>query len=67
MLPDSFVGWGDADYAVGQDSLYAQHGGVFVIFDYTFDILGSLDDANDLAAAAVDDLIDQHNGDGTDA
>ena len=60
MLPDSFVGCGDADYAPGQDSLYAQRGGVFVIFDCTFDIIGSLDDANALAAAAVDDLLDQH-------
>ena len=60
MLPDSFLGWGDADYQSGQDSLFAEHGGVFVVFDWTYDIIGSLDEANALADDAVAEIIDGH-------
>ncbi len=59
MLPDSILGPGDADYATGDDHLYASHGGVFVFFDCTWEQMNG-DDADE-AQSGLDDLYAAYN------
>lgn len=60
LLPDSFVGSGDAGYTPGQDSLFADGRLAFVIFDSTFEVIDTADEADALAQQAVDDLLAAH-------
>ena len=57
MLPDSVLGSGDADYATGNDSLYAGGARVLVLLDRTWVGIEDPDDA----AGALDDLYDAYD------